>query len=110
MKFSSVTITKLFSAILFLALFSFSTTSFAQHTLTVEVTNIESNEGTIMIALFKGEAGFPKDDKKAIRKMKVEIKNKKATIVFSDLETGNYAFALFHDENGNSEMDKNMFV
>ena len=109
MKFSNVIIKKLFFATLFLALFSFSNISLAQHTLTVEVTNIESDKGTIMIALFNREAGFPKDEKKAIRKMKVEIKNKRATIIFSDLETGNYAFALFHDENGNSEMDKNMF-
>ncbi|WP_375562117.1 DUF2141 domain-containing protein [Bernardetia sp. OM2101] len=95
--------------VLFMASFSFSSYTFAQHTLTVEVSNIKSDKGTIMIALFKGEEGFPKDDSKAIKKMKVNIKDKKATITFTDLETGEYAFALFHDENGNNEMDSNMF-
>jgi uncharacterized protein (DUF2141 family) len=41
--------------------------------------------------------------------MKVTIKDKKAIVTFTDLETGDYAFALFHDENGNNEMDSNMF-
>lgn len=95
--------------VLFMASFAFSNVVLAQHTLTVEVSNIKSDKGTIMIALFKGEAGFPKDDSKAIKKMKVNIKDKKATITFTDLEAGEYAFALFHDENGNNEMDSNMF-
>lgn len=102
-------IKKTFFAVLFMAGFAFPTTTFAQHTLTVEVSNIKSNKGTIMIALFKGEAGFPKDDTKAIKKITVTIKDKKATITFTDLKAGEYAFALFHDENGNSEMDSNMF-
>lgn len=98
----------LFSTFL-LANFVFSTSAFAQHTLTIEISNIKSDKGTIMLALFKGETGFPKDESKAIKKMKVTIKDKTATITFTDLEDGNYAFALFHDENGNSEMDSNMF-
>ncbi len=108
MKSSQFFKTALF-AVLFMSIFAFSTTAFAQHTLTVEVSNIKSDKGTIMIALFKGEAGFPKDDSKAVKKMKVTIKDKKATITFTDLEAGDYAFALFHDENGNNEMDSNMF-
>ncbi|WP_338792914.1 DUF2141 domain-containing protein [Bernardetia sp. MNP-M8] len=108
MKSSQFFKTALF-AVLFMSIFAFSTTAFAQHTLTVEVSNIKSDKGTIMIALFKGEDGFPKDDSKAVKKMKVTIKDKKATITFTDLEAGDYAFALFHDENGNNEMDSNMF-
>ena len=108
MKSSQFFKTALF-AVLFMSIFAFSTTAFAQHTLTVEVSNIKSDKGTIMIALFKGEAGFPKDDSKAVKKMKVTIKDKKATITFTGLEAGDYAFALFHDENGNNEMDSNMF-
>ncbi|WP_338768378.1 DUF2141 domain-containing protein [Bernardetia sp. ABR2-2B] len=100
---------KIFLAVFLIATFMVSSTAVAQHTLTVEVTNIKSNKGTIMIALFKGEAGFPKDDSKAIKKMKVAIKDNKATINFTALEAGDYAFALFHDENGNNEMDSNMF-
>ena len=65
MKFSQFIKKGLF-AVLFMACFAFSTIAFAQHTLTVEVSNIKSDKGTIMIALFKGEAGFPKDDTKAI--------------------------------------------
>ena len=98
----------LFSVFL-VASFAFSNSAFAQHTLTVEVSNIKSDKGTIMIALYKGEIGFPKDDSKAIKKTFVNIKEGKATITFTDLPAGDYAFALFHDENGNKEMDSNMF-
>ncbi len=108
MKFSQLIKMTLFVALLSIS-FGFSTTAFAQHTLTVEVSNIKSDKGTIMIALFKGEAGFPKDDSKAIKKTFVNVKGGKATITFTDLKAGDYAFALFHDENGNKEMDSNMF-
>ena len=30
-------------------------------------------------------------------------------IVFKNLSPGNYAVAMFHDENGNTEFDKNFF-
>jgi uncharacterized protein (DUF2141 family) len=110
MKLSQL-IKKAFFAILFtfLASFIFPTTAFAQHTLTIEVSNIKSDKGKIMIALFKGKIGFPKDGSKAIQKIEVPIKNGKATITFTDLEAEDYAFALFHDENSNNEMDSNIF-
>ncbi len=100
-------IKKTLFAVLFSIGFAFSAS--AQNTLTVEVSNIKSDKGTIMIALFKGEIGFPKDDSKAVKREKVTIKGGKATITFTDLSSGDYAFALFHDENGNNEMDSNMF-
>ena len=101
-------IKKTLLASLFITSFSFSTTVLAQHTLRVDISNIKSDKGTIMIALFKGQAGFPKDGSKAIKKTKVTIKDKKATIIFTDLPAGEYAFAILHDENGNNEMDSNM--
>lgn len=102
-------IKKVLFPILFVVGYLFSTTAFAQNTLTVEVTNIKNDKGKIMIALFKGEIGFPKDGTKAIQKLEVPIKNGKAIITFTNLENGDYAFALFHDENNNNEMDSNMF-
>ncbi|AFM03229.1 hypothetical protein Fleli_0769 [Bernardetia litoralis DSM 6794] len=96
-------------SVLFVAGFAFSNFTFAQHTLTIEVSNLKNDNGTVMIALFKGKEGFPKDGTKAIKTTKVTIKDKKAIITFTDLEAGDYAFALFHDENGNNEMDSNMF-
>ena len=101
--------TKFLFATLLLTVFFFSNSLFAQHTLTVEVSDIRSNKGTIMIALFKGALGFPKDDSKAIHKAKVTVKNNKAIITFTNLPSGDYAFALFHDENNNNEINKNMF-
>lgn len=102
-------IKKIVAAAFFMAIFAFSNSVLAQHTLTIKISNLKSDKGSIMIALFKGQAGFPKDGSKAIQKTKVTIKDKKATITFTDLPTGDYAFALFHDENSNNKMDNNMF-
>jgi len=108
MKFSQF-IKKIVVVVFFMASFALSNSIMAQHTLTVEISNLKSDKGNVMIALFKGEAGFPKDDSKAIQKTKVIIKDKKAIITFTNLPTGDYAFALFHDENGSNAMDSNMF-
>ena len=46
----------------------------------------------------------------ALSSMQIEvIKEKTAIITFTNLEAGEYAFSLFHDENENNQMDSNMF-
>ena len=38
-----------------------------------------------------------------------DIKNETATVTFTDLPKGEYAVSVYHDENANGVMDKNMF-
>lgn len=74
--------------------------------LTVNISGMKSNKGTILIALYNSKEDFLK---KRYREAILKIKNKKAVVIFENLEKGVYAITLFHDENGNQKMDTNFF-
>lgn len=73
--------------------------------LRVVVTEIESDAGTIRIALFDSEENY-KGAKKPLRTAAVKIKKKKAETVFDNLPCGIYAVRLYHDANDNGKLDR----
>lgn len=74
--------------------------------LTVNVENIQSSEGTIMLGLFD-EASYNGDGSVAGADLQVEAGTVTAT--FEDLEPGDYAVRLYHDVNDDGEMNTNPF-
>jgi uncharacterized protein (DUF2141 family) len=59
-----------------------------------------------MIALYDSEAAFSKrGDGPGLR---LPAHKGAVTGVFADLPAGNYAVAVFHDENGNGKLDANL--
>ena len=72
--------------------------------LEINLTEQTSDKGEIGIVIFNSETGFPKLAKHAVFKDFVLIKKFPLTI---DLPEGEYAISLFHDENGNKELDTN---
>jgi uncharacterized protein (DUF2141 family) len=78
-------------------------------TIEVSVTNIEKSEGKIRAVLFRGEEGFPQERQKAFRNTSVTARQNKTILIFEDVPYGKYAISLLHDENGNGEMDTNIF-
>ncbi len=76
----------------------------AQNTIEVEVTNFESNKGAAYIGLYNAENSFLENEYKG---KIVEIKNKKAVLVFKDIPDGTYAVSVFHDEDNNGELTTN---
>ncbi|MVM38142.1 DUF2141 domain-containing protein [Spirosoma sp. HMF3257] len=74
--------------------------------LTIDIHNIRSQKGTVYIALFKPDSGFPEG--KPVEGKKADIKGNSAQTTFS-LEPGEYAVAVFHDENSNGILDKRLF-
>ena len=82
------------------------TSGFAD-TLTVNVTNIQSESGTVRMALFSEAAGFPKENH-AVALRVVPISGHGGTTVFTDLPAGTYGIAVYHDENGNEKLDTNL--
>jgi len=89
-----------------LFLFSSIYPSTSTYTITVEVINIPSNQGHVIISLHNDSNTFPK--KYFIRKTTL-IKNGIAEISFKDLKKGKYALTAIHDINGNGKMDFNIF-
>lgn len=70
--------------------------------LTVEITGIKEDGGTIYLAIYNNKKDFLK---KGIGG-NVVVKNKKASYTFKNLKKGEYAVSLFHDENDNDKIDK----
>jgi len=72
--------------------------------ITVNVEDIESNDGKVFLALYNSESSFlDKTYKGTISK----IENNKCTVEFKDVPPGTYAVSIFHDENDNGKMDSN---
>lgn len=80
--------------------------SFAE-TLTVQVTNIQGSSGTIRMALFAQENGFP-DEERAIALRVIRISAGTGLAEFAGLPAGTYGIALYHDANGNEKLDTNL--
>jgi len=74
--------------------------------LTINVNEIEGNDGYILVALFSGEESYTSGKSKWSSRVKVANNQEKVT--FSALPDGEYAVKLFHDENDNKKLDMNM--
>ncbi|HMO41187.1 MAG TPA: DUF2141 domain-containing protein [Saprospiraceae bacterium] len=91
------------------ALLCLSSTTFAQGTLTVRVTNVEVARGSIYIAVYQDEAAFLREDEPFRGEIIPVTSLKDYTASIAQLPFGKYAIAVFHDSNGNGRLDKNSF-
>lgn len=79
--------------------FSFSNQN-PQHTLSIELSGLESKSGSIMLRVLNNNEDMVKQ---AIYPLK-ETKSK----ITLQLPEGSYSIAVFHDENNNKELDKTL--
>lgn len=89
---------KTFYVIIF-SLLTCSVATYSQNKLTLEITNLRSNNGQILLKLLD-------ENEKELKDLKGVIKNGKCTIIIENLKPAKYAFKFFHDENNNNKMDK----
>jgi len=75
-----------------------------QSTISVEVTNIKSDEGNILVGLFDSEKNFLSSSLKSNR---VKAKEGKIKVSFENVPAGTYTVSVIHDENDNGELDSN---
>jgi uncharacterized protein (DUF2141 family) len=71
-------------------------------TLTIDATNFKNDKGVAVVHLFRKEDDVPK---KPFMQASHAIVNGKASIVFHNVLSGDYAVMLFHDENSNGKLD-----
>ena len=77
----------------------------AHEDIVVHASGFANDRGQAIASLFReGEDVFHKPYLRAVAK----IEQGKATLVFPHLEYGNYAIIVFHDENGNNDLDHNI--
>ena len=74
--------------------------------LSIELSGL-APQGAVMVQLFNTEAGYGAGE--AVAGEIVEISAATAEIAFADLVPGQYAFRLFHDVNGDGEMNTTPF-
>lgn len=73
--------------------------------LTVRIDDVRSADGTLELALYDSAGSFLKKSVSATGQKAVKGTT---TIVIKDVPAGDYAYAIFHDANGNGKMDANM--
>lgn len=78
----------------------------AQNTLTVNISNITNTKGHIELGLFNKEKGFLKEGSQFLKK-KIKVAGNSVKHTFHNLPKGNYAIAVYHDENQNNKCDTN---
>ena len=91
----------LFSAILATTALSASAAEIA-----FDVDGINSNNGKIMIALYKGEAAYK--NRKPTKHDAIAAQKGSITVTFKDLPQGEYVIQVFHDEDNNGALGRNM--
>ena len=74
-------------------------------TLTIEVSDVKAAAGNLMVAVFNSPDDFLK---KPANSGSVAAALAGNIVRFQDLPEGDYAFAIYHDANGNGKMDTNL--
>ncbi|MFN5415519.1 MAG: DUF2141 domain-containing protein [Flavobacteriia bacterium] len=74
--------------------------------LVINLEGISNTKGNIRCALYRSSDKFP-DEKNNFKYKVVSAKN--SQLIFENLNTDTYALAVFHDENKNGILDKNIF-
>lgn len=79
----------------------------ATASLTVDLSGIATPSGSINLVLFADQAGYDGND--PVRGARIEVTAQTASVTFDRLAPGDYAIKLYHDINGNNELDTNPF-
>jgi uncharacterized protein (DUF2141 family) len=86
--------------LLFISYFGFSQNS----DLTVSVSGIKNNTGSLTAELYNTKDKFLKVSYKTISS---PIKSNTASVTFTEIPKGEYTVLVYHDENKNGKLDKN---
>ena len=88
------------TAILF-SLICISNASYSQYKLNIEISEIRSNKGYILLQLFDGK-------EKVLFQGQNPVKDNSCLFSFNNLTPGKYAVRYYHDENMNGKMETNL--
>ena len=75
--------------------------------LAVEVTGISDVRGTLMVAVYDSPEAFDGEGRPVAAK-RAEVGGETVVVTFDELAPGDHAVKLYHDANGNGELDRNM--
>lgn len=74
--------------------------------LTVQVEGLETPQGAVMMALFDAPDAW--DGGEAVAGQRVAVDGSSVTVEFGALPAGDYAIRMYHDVDGDGELDMNL--
>ena len=77
------------------------------HKLSIHISGISKIKGSLFIAIFRATDDFPVFGKQ-FKGIVKEVEGKSQNYNFDDLPAGEYALAIYQDENRNKILDKNL--
>jgi uncharacterized protein (DUF2141 family) len=80
-----------------------------QGTMEINVKDIKSNEGQIVLLIFNNEDEFGVKKEPFKKIIRTTISNNEVLFSLTDIETGEYAFLIFHDVDNNGICKTNWF-
>ena len=92
---------------LVLVAFSITSVSATAADLTVQVTGVSSDDGTVRVALHDGAEGFPRD-RQMTAGLFANASTQGVTLIFKDVVPGRYAISAFHDLDGDEVLSTNL--
>ncbi len=91
-------------------LFCLSFLDLAASTLTVQVSGLETTEGTVHAALYSTKSAYDEEEiDPTLGKVLSDLSGEACTLEWADLPYGTYVLAVFHDINNNGKLDTNVF-
>lgn len=79
----------------------------SRNNLNIEITGIKNKQGQICLSLFNQHNGFPNNENSAVETSCIQVTDIQQTVTFRNLAVGNYAVAVFHDENNDGILNCN---
>ncbi|WP_085318115.1 DUF2141 domain-containing protein [Derxia lacustris] len=76
--------------------------------LSVDIDGVASQRGHLAVALYNRADGFPAEAG-GVQAQRVAPAAGRSSVVFRNLAPGNYAVAVYHDENDNQKLDRGLF-
>lgn len=77
---------------------------------------LRSQDGNLCLKLFNGSAGFPNDNDRTVQRTCLaiaehlpETPDDPFSYTFRDLPSGTYAVAVYHDSNGDEQLNRGAF-
>ena len=71
----------------------------------IRIDGVKNKKGTVNIAIYKSDADFKNENFAYVSKISSDAS---VYFVFEKVEYGKYAIAIYHDENENRKLDRNM--
>ncbi|WP_420321165.1 DUF2141 domain-containing protein [Flagellimonas sp.] len=79
---------------------------FSQNTISVKIYNVPSTDGRINVAVYDSDETFLKFDS-VVKTGSVAAQEGMVALKIENMPAGDYALAVFHDENANNKLDTN---